>query len=301
VTAGSDASTRNGPAPSVTSELAKRIGFAAIAIPAVVALVYVGRVPFALLLAVAAAAASWEFYRLAIGTGSVPLWGHGVLFSALIPLLVAARYEGFWTPPLSLVMLVVLELLTVSLWVRGVSGKPLEVVGITVLGTLYTGGMLAFGYALRYHRFAIEPLAGTLMVGLPLLLTWGTDTGAMLFGKRFGKTRLMPSVSPAKTVLGAWAGAAVAVVLAVVYVAFVLRPYARLSMSPAAAAAFGLVVSVAAQVGDLVESMLKRQANVKDSSSLIPGHGGALDRVDSLLFALPTAFVLYELLLIPVP
>ncbi|HVZ47750.1 MAG TPA: phosphatidate cytidylyltransferase, partial [Gemmatimonadaceae bacterium] len=283
------------------AELGKRIAFSLVAIPVVLAIVWGGGLALALLLATAAGCSSWEFYRLAIGSGSEPLWGHGVLLSVAIPLLVYTRFATGWAPPVSVVMLVVLELLTVALWVRGATGKPLEVVGITILGAFYTGGMLAFGYALRYHRFAVEPTAGVLLVLLPLLLTWGTDTGAMLFGRRWGKTRLMPSVSPGKTVVGAWAGAIVSVVIAIAYVALVLRPYARLTMSLAAAAAFGLVVSAAGQVGDLVESMLKREANVKDSSNLIPGHGGALDRVDSLLFTLPVAFVLYDLLLLPTP
>lgn len=283
------------------SELAKRIAFSLVAIPLVLALVWWGGAGLALLLAIVAALAANEFYRLAIGSGSVPLWGHGVVLSALIPLLVYARFEGFAPPPVSVVMLVVLELLTVALWVRGATGKPLEVVGITLLGALYTGGMLSYGYVMRYHRFAVEPLAGTLLVVLPLLLTWGTDTGAMLFGRAFGKRKLMPSVSPAKTVAGAVGGAVVAVVAAVLFVRFAMQPFARLTMPLASAAIFGLLVSVAGQVGDLVESMLKRQAGVKDSSALIPGHGGALDRVDSLLFTLPVAFVLYDLLLIPAP
>lgn len=283
------------------SEFAKRIGFAVVAIPVVLWIIWTGGLALALMLAVAAALASYEFYRLAIGSGSVPLWGHGVVLSAIIPLAVHARFLGYWTPPVSVVMLVVLELLTVALWVRGAAGKPLEVVGITLLGALYTGGMLAFGYALRYHRFAVAPAAGTLLVLLPLLLTWGTDTGAMLFGRAFGVRKLMPSVSPNKTVVGAVAGACVAVLLSLWFVRYALAPYARLSMSLASAAAFGLIVSVSGQVGDLVESMLKRQAGVKDSSALIPGHGGAFDRVDSLLFTLPVAFVLYELLLVPTP
>lgn len=283
------------------SEFAKRIAFSAVAIPVVIGVIWTGGLALALLLAVAAALAAYEFYTLAIGTGSVPLWGHGVVLSAMIPLAVHARFLGYWAPPVSVVMLVVLELLTVALWVRGAKGKPLEVVGITLLGTFYTGGMLAFGYGMRYHRFAVEPVAGTLLVLLPLLLTWATDTAAMLCGNAFGVRKLMPSVSPNKTVVGAVAGAVVAVAFSVIFVRFALQPYARLSMPLAAAGAFGLVVCLAGQVGDLVESMLKRQAGVKDSSALIPGHGGALDRVDSLLFTLPVAFVLYELLLVPTP
>lgn len=283
------------------NNLAKRLGFSFVAIPLVVAVIWQGGLALALLLAIASALAAWEFYRLAIGTGSVPLWGHGVVVSAAIPLAVWARYAGWWTPPISVVLLLVLELMAVALWVRGSQGRPLEVVGITILGMLYTGGMLAFGYALRYHRFAIEPVAGALLVGFPLLLTWGTDTGAMFFGSNWGRAKLMPSVSPRKTLVGAIGGGVVAVLLTLAYVKFALQPYARLSMPLASAIGFGLVVSLAGQVGDLVESMLKRQAGMKDSSQLIPGHGGALDRVDSLLFTLPVSFVLYDLVLVGAP
>jgi phosphatidate cytidylyltransferase len=283
------------------SNLAKRLAFAGVAIPVVLALVWTGGLGLAVLLAVAAAVAAWEFYAIAAGTGSDPLSVAGVVLSAAIPLGVHARFEGYWAPPVSVVMLVVLALMSITLWRRGATGKPLEVVAITLLGVFYTGGMLAFAYALRYHRFAIDPLAGTLLVLLPLLLTWGTDTGGMLFGKTMGKRKLMPSISPGKTVAGAVGGAVVSVVAAVLFVKLALHPFAHLTMSLAAAAAFGLVVSVAGQVGDLVESMLKREAGVKDSSALIPGHGGALDRVDSLLFTLPVSFVLFDLLLIPTP
>lgn len=283
------------------SNLTKRLAFAGVAIPVVLGLVWLGGLGLALLLAVAAAVAAWEFYNIAVGTGSHPLSLLGIALSAAIPFGVYARFEGFWAPPVSVVMLVVLTLMSITLWRRGATGKPLEVVAITLLGVFYTGGMLAFAYALRYHRFAIGPMAGTLLVLLPLLITWGTDTGGMLFGKTLGKRKLMPSISPGKTVAGAVGGAVVAVIAAMLFVKLALHPYARLTMSLAAAAAFGLVVSVAGQVGDLVESMLKREAGVKDSSALIPGHGGALDRVDSLLFTLPVSYVLFDLLLIPTP
>ena len=283
------------------SEFTKRVAFAVIAAPIVVWALWLGGAALALVLALAAGLSAWEFYRLAIGAGSVPLWGHGVIFSALVPLLVHARFVGLWTPPLSLVMLVVLELLTVALWARGPDGKPLEVVGITLLGVFYTGGMLSFAYAIRYHRYAVGSLAGTALVVLPLFLTWGTDIGGFVFGRAFGRRRLMPQISPGKTIAGAVGGLLLAVAVCIVYVRFVLRPAGHLAMPLWGVLLFGAVISVAAQVGDLVESMLKREAGVKDSSHLIPGHGGALDRVDSLLFTLPLGFVLLSWLLIPAP
>ena len=283
------------------SEFTKRLIFSLVAAPLVIWTVWAGGAWLAVLLSIAAAIGSYEFYRLAIRSGSMPLWGHGVLFSAAVPLFVYARYLGYWTPTISLLLVVVLELLTVALWLRGSEGRPLEVVGTTVLGVLYTGGMLSFAFALRYHEYAIGAGAGTALVALPLLLTWGTDVGAYVFGRWLGTKKLMPAVSPAKTVAGAVGGLAVAVIVCVIFVRFVMRPYAHLSLTLAGALLFALAVSVAGQVGDLVESMFKREAGVKDSSHLIPGHGGMLDRVDSLLFTLPVGYVLLGWLLIPAP
>ena len=111
----------------------------------------------------------------------------------------------------------------------------------------------------------------------------------------------MPSVSPGKTVSGAIGGLVVSVLATWLYVRYALQPVAQLAFTTTGTIVFGLVISVAAQVGDLVESLLKREAGVKDSSNLIPGHGGVLDRLDSLFFVLPTAHVLLGWLLIPAP
>ena len=116
-TVGSAACTRSRRRGHV--EFAKRIGFAAVAIPLVVWAVWAGGAALAVMLAAASAIAAWEFYRMAIGTGSEPLWGHGVVFAALIPLFVHARFEGWWAPSIDIVMLLVLEILAVALWVRG--------------------------------------------------------------------------------------------------------------------------------------------------------------------------------------
>jgi phosphatidate cytidylyltransferase len=283
------------------SELAKRTAFAVVAIPTLIWIVWLGGAPLAFLMSAASAIAAYEFYKLAIGAGSVPLWGHGVLFSAALPLFVYARQLGLWVPNVAIVMLLILELLTVALLVRGSTGKPLEVVGITLLGVFYTGGMMAFAFALRYHPYVIGAAAGTALVSLPFVLTWATDIGGYMFGRTIGGRKLMPSVSPGKTVAGAVGGLALAIVVALVYERFVLRPQAQLGMLLQGVILFAILVSVAGQVGDLVESMLKRQAGVKDSSHLIPGHGGMLDRIDSLLFTLPVSYALLGWLLIPVP
>ena len=283
------------------SELAKRTAFAVVAIPTLIWIVWLGGAPLALLMSAVSAIAAYEFYKLAIGAGSVPLWGHGVLFSAALPLFVYARQLGLWVPNVAILMLLVLELLTVALLVRGSTGKPLEVVGITVLGVFYTGGMMAFAFALRYHPYVIGAAAGTALVSLPFALTWATDVGGYTFGRMIGGRKLMPSVSPGKTVAGAVGGLVLALVVAILYERFVLRPQAQLGMLLQGVILFAILVSVAGQVGDLVESMLKRQAGVKDSSHLIPGHGGMLDRIDSLLFTLPVSYALLGWLLIPVP
>lgn len=283
------------------SELAKRVSFSVIAAPLAVYLVYLGGAPLAVLLSIASGLAAWEFYRLVIGTGSEPLWGHGVAYSAAVPLFVHAHQLGLWTPPLTLVMLAFLELLTVALYVRGAAGRPLSVLGGTLLGIFYTGGTMSFGYALRYHPYAIGAPAGAALVALPLILTWATDTGAFVVGKSIGGPKLMPSVSPGKTIAGAVGGLIVSVVVCALYARFVLPPVAQLGLTWWGTLLVGVVVSAAGQVGDLVESMLKREAGVKDSSRLIPGHGGVLDRIDSLVFTLPLGFALLSWLLIPAP
>ncbi|MBX7119608.1 MAG: phosphatidate cytidylyltransferase [Gemmatimonadaceae bacterium] len=279
------------------SELTKRVLFAVAAIPVVAAAVWYGGAALATLLAIAAALAAWEYGRLAEAAGQRPMTGWLIGLAALLPLATFAVHLGLWVPPLPVVALLAPLLLTVAMWTRGVEGRPLEATAVTLFGAWYTGGMLAFAFALRYHRFAIGPLAGTLLLMLPLVITWLNDAGAFFVGKRFGRTKLMPSVSPGKTQAGAVGALLTSLVGTWAYVFFLLAPRAQLGLSWAGVLILGTALSVAAQVGDLAESLLKRQAGVKDSSHLIPGHGGVLDRVDSLLFTIPLGYVLLDVLL----
>jgi phosphatidate cytidylyltransferase len=169
-----------------------------------------------------------------------------------------------------------------------------------VFGVFYAG-LFSYIYAVRYHDYAVGAGAGTALVFLPIFLTWSTDVGAYAFGRLFGRKKLMPAVSPGKTVEGAVGGLGLTIVICLLYVRFILMPYAQLGLTIQGAVLFAIVISVAAQVGDLAESLLKREAGVKDSSRILPGHGGILDRFDSLLFVMPIAFLLLGRLLLPIP
>jgi len=273
-------------------------------------------VRLAALLAVASALGAWEFFRIARASGQTPFDDAGIALAGLLPLLVHARYLQLYDPngklsAVEIAALVILALLGLAIWARGVAGKPMSAVGSTLLGVAYTGGMLSFAYAIRYHEYAFAPAAlsfggkpiaipsGGLLLLLPLLTTWASDIGAYAVGRTMGRHKLIPSVSPGKTIEGAVGGLIGSVIVAWLFSRFVLHPAAELDFRwrPLGVIAVGAIISVAAQIGDLAESLFKREAGVKDASNIIPGHGGVLDRVDSLLFVLPVSFVLFGWLL----
>ncbi|MGH7677384.1 MAG: phosphatidate cytidylyltransferase [Gemmatimonadaceae bacterium] len=291
------------------SELAKRVAFGVVAAPLALAIVLVGGAALAGLLAVASAIAASEFYRVSRAAGHAPLTDLGSALAGLFPLAVHAVYLGLLQPRFGYLALVLIAVMSLSIWMRGVEGKPLGAVAVTVLGALYTGGLLSFAYALRNHEYAVGEVhvgaipiaAGGVLLGLPVLLTWANDTGAFFVGRTVRGPKLIPSISPGKTISGAIGGVAATVLVTWLYVAYALKPAAQLALSPVGIVAFGVTISIAAQVGDLFESLLKREAGVKNSSELLPGHGGVLDRLDSLFFVLPTAHVMLAWLLLPAP
>ena len=302
---------------SVPSELAKRVLVAVIAAPITIGIVLAGGAALAALLAVVAALAAWELFRIANASGLRPLSDVGVLIAGVIPLVVHAHFLGLYAgeAPLSataLAVLAMLALLGAAVWARGVAGKPLGAVAVTAFGAFFVGGTLSYAYALRYSDYTFGDVAlrivghdvnvptGALVLMLPLLLTWASDIGAYAVGRSIGRHKLIPSVSPGKSVEGAVGGLATSIVVAWLYIAFLLHPATSLGLKGGVLGAmlFGAIISAVAQLGDLTESLLKREAGVKDSSALLPGHGGVLDRVDSLLFVLPVAYVLLGLMVV---
>ncbi len=274
---------------------------ALIGVPLAIGIIWIGGAPLATLLGALAGVGAWEFYRLARKGGATPLVVLGVIAAALVPIAVHGEVLGVLRIPLYAWILPVLFVLGVAIWLRGVDGKPLGAASTTVYGVLYTGGTLAFGYALRYHNYAVGDTAGALAVLFPVVLTWASDTGAYFSGRLIGGRKLMPSVSPGKTVAGAVGAIVVTVAATYAFVHGLLVPRAQLAFTPWGLVLFGAAISVVAQVGDLAESLLKREAGFKDSGTLFPGHGGVLDRLDSLFFVLPAAYALYDWLLIPAP
>ena len=273
------------------NELAKRVLFALVGAPLTIALIYFGGWVLAAALGAIAALGAWELCRMTRMAGNQPLDTVAIVIAACVPLMVHATYLGVFRVTITIAVLIFLAITAGVIWARGTAGKPLVSLALTITGIIYPA-LVTYMYPIRYHDYVVDARAGTALVMLPIALTWATDTGAYFFGRTFGKHKLIPSVSPAKTIEGAVGGVVVAVLFAWAYVLFALKPLAQLSMLPLGLTVFAILISVVAQTGDLAESLFKRDAGVKDSSRLLPGHGGILDRFDSLLFVLPVAYVL---------
>ena len=299
------------------SELALRIIFAVVAAPIALWVVLVGGLPLAILLAIVCGLGAWEFYRIARAAGARPMDDIGIALAAAAPLALHAHYLGVVSLRPAVLAVLCVIILGAAIWLRGVEGAPLAAVSTTIFGIIYTAGLLGFGYAIRYHDsvagydsvgarhlalgsfdLAIPP--GGVLLMMPLLITWASDIGAYAVGRTIGGRKLIPSVSPGKTVSGAVGGLVASMLVSLLLARTVLAPVAHLGFTPWGALFFGAVVSVAAQTGDLFESLLKRESGVKDSSRIIPGHGGILDRFDSLIFVLPVSYMLLSWLPIPV-
>lgn len=170
----------------------------------------------------------------------------------------------------------------IALMVRVVFSKNrfnFDDAGVLTLTMLYIG----FGF----NMFVQARTVGLGMLMYLLLTVWSTDSGAYLVGRKIGKTKLAPQISPNKTWEGSIGGTIVAIIVGIIFSVTGLIHYGIL-----ATILMTLFLSIAGQLGDLVESSLKRYYGVKDSGRILPGHGGILDRFDSLLLVLPMAYLL---------
>ena len=259
----------------------KREIAAAVAIPIVLGILFLTPpIVFDLLVAAFALAALWEFYRLAEKTGlpvakSVGVLGWLVVFGGWTAAVYTERSTVFVLPIL-IALLSLGPLSCVASLFGGIElAASIGATGATMLGILtVVVPALAMCVIRGYSPNAVLFL---------FLIVWGCDSFAYYTGKNFGKRKLAPRVSPNKTWEGTIGGLVGATLIGAIVSTWWLVP----ELGPLRGALAGALASTAGQIGDLVESMWKRGAGVKDSGSFLPGHGGFYDRVDSLLFAGP--------------
>jgi len=269
----------------------KRATSAVIFVPPLLVVLVLG-MPWILLgLALLAAFAAVECLRLLDSAGHPSLTLLGIVLA--VTLTVEAGAPADLADKAALLLAVGLVLAAVGAFGRRDPRDGVATWIGTVFGALYVGQL---GFVARLGIVAPALPAGAPLaaigsdsgwIALLVLGVWAFDTGAYLIGRRFGKERFLTHISPSKTYAGLIGGIASATVV----IGLVLWGLGR---SPVEALILGPLISLTAQAGDLAESMLKRAAAAKDSGSLIPGHGGLLDRVDSFLFAAPilTLYVL---------
>lgn len=273
-------------------DMVRRVGFAVVAIPGVVALVWLGGAPLAILVATAGALGCRELLELGRHRG-ILAWRTGALLAAAaLPILAWSTVTGHgpaWVERNWALLgagWVVLVLLA-TLARRGPQQQPLAAASLTLFAPLYAGGLPAFLLLLRHGPgFGPRSWPAAVLVLFPLVLIWIGDSAAMEVGRRIGGPKLAPVISPGKTWAGAIACFLAAILVAPLYQAVALTR-AGIDLSAWEALAIGIVVGSMGQLGDLTESLFKRGSGVKDSSRLLPGHGGILDRLDSLYFAIP--------------
>jgi len=235
-------------------------------------------------LALLAAVGAGEYGRMLRQRGIAVSLPVVVLGGALLPP-AAFRFGsgGAWGVAMLLLVAASLD----GMWRRRPDQGPIVAAAAATFGGLYVGGLLSFGVPLRLEGVSGR-LEGTLLFFLPVCVTWLVDTAAYFGGRAFGRTRLAPRISPNKTREGAFAGLLAGPLAALTYATWAI-PTVMGKLGIAEVLILGLAIALAAILGDLVESALKRECGAKDASRLIPGHGGLLDRLDSLLWAIPVA------------
>jgi len=252
-------------------------------------IVRTGTVPFFLLVVAISLFATWEMYKLLSRWGVLPLLPLG-LAGAFV--LAALLYRG--DPEEILLFLVVFFVLSLLALLPAKGGSSFSRGAGALFVLFYAGWLPGFLILLReLPRWAVSSYSypeGGGFVFLLFLMAWGSDTGAYTVGRLAGRHKLAPSISPKKTVEGAVGGLVFAVVGA-----WIGRALWLPSLSVGQVVFLGLASGALAQAGDLVESKVKREAEVKDSAPLIPGHGGVLDRFDGVFFAAPFVYTYLRL------
>ncbi|NOX97913.1 MAG: phosphatidate cytidylyltransferase [Nitrospirae bacterium] len=255
-----------------------RLLMAVLFTPIFIILIFWGGIPFFFLVAAIALTGLLEFYRMIETKEIKPLIFLGLLM-AIGWLLAISVPQAF-----SLVIAASVMVLLVYQMRRNDLSRAITNCAMTIFGLFYVVGLLGHLLVLRNLE------GGRSLVFTVWFITWMGDSGAFTIGKSWGKHKLLPRISPKKTVEGVIGGIGSAILAA--FVAYItLRVIFKSEPFPISHAFFlGLILGVVGILGDLSESLFKRKAKVKDSGESIPGHGGVLDTFDSLLFTVPVMY-----------
>jgi phosphatidate cytidylyltransferase len=245
-------------------------------------LIIIGNLPFTLTIVILASIALGELLKMKkMAFGSLI----GIL-SLIFMWIIVIPNQWFELPVLSYLsrtdLLIAFIGLFLAITVFSKNTITFDEIGFVVLSSVYVG--------LGFH-FLIETRAlehGLSLLFFILFLIWSTDTGAYFAGRTFGKRKLWPEISPKKTIEGSLGG-----ILCALFVGIIYHYFVPIFDSITTVVVMIVIVSIVGQLGDLVESALKRHYSVKDSGNILPGHGGILDRFDSLIFVMPVLYLLH--------
>ncbi|HSO26683.1 MAG TPA: phosphatidate cytidylyltransferase [Anaerolineales bacterium] len=263
--------------------LSQRVLVAAVILPVGLVVIYLGGPVYTLMIGLMLALAAWEYDNLMRVGGYHPA---GVLVIAgVLAFVIGRALNGFASGPLILTVLIMAVMVYHLVGFERGQPQAAPDFGVSLGGALYLGWIGAYFISLR------QLPDGLWWMLLALPITWAVDSGAYLIGRRWGRRKLSPRLSPKKTWEGYWGGVAAGVLgglgLTLLWQAINAN---RLPVTLWQGALLGLILAAVTPLGDLGESMFKRQVGQKDSSHLLPGHGGVFDRIDSWLWSVVISY-----------
>lgn len=275
-------------------DLGKRSLVALIGIPLMLIMIYIGGIYFEITLVIISSISLWEFYRMVENKGAIPQKVWGILFNIIFWVLLYFSTNTNISGKYSIISVLILLVgsLTIQLFTK--NQNSIMNIATTWGGLIYVNIFFGSLYLIREFNAYFDGTLNfkpELLVFSFILAIWICDTAAYMIGSRFGKNKLLPAVSPKKTWEGAIAGF-VGALLTMVIFNLITNNFDLIH-----SIIIGIIVGAFGQIGDLAESQLKRDANVKDSSSILPGHGGFLDRFDSIMFVSPLILIYLLILL----
>jgi phosphatidate cytidylyltransferase len=267
------------------TNFAVRVVSAVILVLIIVILLWLGDIPFTVGIALVVLGGLWEFYSTFSKHGYKPAMALSIVAGCGLPVIAYFLRESQDLTPLAAALALYVPLLFAWCLLRRGSGSPTTDISISLLGVVLVGFCLA-------HFILMLGLDTGISWTVPftvIVLVWISDAVAYLAGSAFGKHKMAPNISPGKSWEGILAGTAAVFIAAYILQLTVSRPW----LSVGVAMELAVIVNICAPLGDFSESLVKRELGIKDMSSLIPGHGGIMDRFDSMFF---TAVVAYYFL-----